>query len=186
MPDLWIVDVIKRYGNVIQRWGNRYIVQADDLTAAEDAVPIIVVAEKAIHSAYVNFERARVSSMVENDTLFTNLYLAGTGDVVVTTPALPAITTLNVIVPVSGSGRPSRKFYHTFFTSDQMSDVTPQEWDGLLLPDFETAVNTMILECETASVPIVDPQGQLWSQQAYAVPGFGFHQFHKQSPRQPL
>jgi hypothetical protein len=186
MPDLWIVDVIKRYGNVINRWGNRYLISADDITAASDAVPTIVVAEKALHSQYVNFERVRVSSVTQNDTLFQNLYLGGTGDVVVTDPALPAITCLDIIVPVSGFGRPSRKYYHTFFTADQMSTTNPQEWLGTLLTDWEDVVNQLITDLQGLGTPIVDPQGQLWFQGAYVVPGFGFHQFHKQSPRQPL
>lgn len=186
MSEKWIVDIIKRYGNVINRWGNRYLVLADDITSALDAVPPIVAGEKAVSSQYVNFERARISSFVANDTLFENFYLAGTGDIVVTGPALPGITTVNVAFPVSGSGRPSFKYYHGFLTQDQMSTTNPQEWLGSLIPTWESALDTMISDCLTAGVPIVDPQGQLWTNFSHVYPGFGFHQFHKQSPRQPL
>jgi hypothetical protein len=186
MPELFIIDVIKRFGSVIHRWGNRYLVLAEDITAASETVPDIVAGEKAFHSQYVNFERARVSSAVANDTLYENVYLSGTGDIVPVNLALPAITTMNVIVPVSGFGRPSRKFYHLFVDASYMSTTNDQEWLGSLVGTCGEAMVTMQGSLLALDTPLVDPQQQLWTNNIIVDPLFGFHQFHKQSPRQPI
>jgi hypothetical protein len=186
MPELWIVDVIKRFGSVIQRWGNRYLILAEDITAAADAVPAIETAEKAIHSQYVNFERARVSSYAANDTLYQNVYLTGTGDIVPAGLAGPLQVCVNVVVPVSGFGRPSRKFYHPCLDASYYDTVTDQSWLGSFVGNVGEAMVTLQGTLLSLDTPLADPQEQLWTNDIIVQSLFGYHQFHKQSPRQPL
>lgn len=179
----FIVDITKRYGNVTYEWGNRYIVNAADLTDASSVAAILVTGEKVIHSSFVEFIQARVATVAANDGNYITLPLTGFGEQVPDGLPLPAITTVNVEVQIAGFGRPGRKFYHPFLDPSYMSTVKEFSWlDGYLTTVFD-AVIQMISDANDNGTPIVRDPDHEWLEAIAVQRLFGYHQFTKQSPR---
>lgn len=182
MSDLFIVDVKKRYIGNLQPWGNRYIIRADDLTAAQAAGPIIAVAEKNFHSQAVEFLQYRVATLEANDGLYISAPITGFGDLVPDGVIIPIQTCVRVDFSVAGFGRPSRKFYHVCVGVGSTDDV--QRWDAATVEAVDDGVQSMLGALESAGVPMVDPQDQTVTGNSVMF-DYAYHQFHKRSTHNP-
>lgn len=157
MAPFFIVDVTKEHGATLQQWGNRYIIQADDLTAAASAVSIIVPYEKDFHFNGVNFLQARVSTLVPDDGLYVTVPLTGTGTKAVTGKTMPLFCCMRADFLTLGFGRPSRKYYHTGF--DDVFYDADFTFDDTYLSDTFGDLEAMIADLSANATDWVDPQG---------------------------
>lgn len=175
----FIIDITKLCVSKNQRFGNRYIVEAADVTAAAAAVDPIVTAEKVIHSGDVAFINGRVADRIPGTDVYISLPLSGVGTAGDATQQLPIVLTTNVQFIVAGFGRPSRKFYHACLNE---SFQDGGQWVDSYATNVLAALTTLISDATAAGAPIVDPQGQAW-----VTPVFrklvGTHQFTKRSRR---
>lgn len=177
---IYIVDVSKLLQGTLQSWGNRYLINAGDLTEAASAAPIIVAAERAFHSESVEFTQARVATLAANDGLYLTLPQAGNGSRPVDGNVAPIQCCVRVDFQVSGFGRPSRKFYHTGCGTNEIDPG--QRWETAVLADTDAAVAQLISDLGDNGTFWVDPQGQEVIQQS--VKGLiAYHQFTKASKR---
>lgn len=150
---LFIVDVTKQHSITLQTWGNRYIVNASDLTDAASAAPIIADSESEFHFERVNFVQARVATVTANDGIYVTVPLTNVGQNPITGKEMPLFLTLDGVFQVSGFGRPLRKFWHTCF-DDTFYD-TDYTYDDAFLSSARTSVITMIDNLETNGTPWV-------------------------------
>lgn len=186
MSSIFIIDITKQHSVSQIKWGNRYLVRANDLTDASSAVGTLTALEIAVHQATVDLVQARVSTVESSNDDYLTIPLASAGSVGETGPEMPAITTINVEVVVAGFGRPSRKFYHGFYGTSAMHLTLPQRWSSTRETAVFEAMQEAIDLLSSNSTPLVDPDNQEWTTAVIVQRTFGSHQFHKRSPRQPI
>jgi hypothetical protein len=103
-------------------WTNRYWVNADTISNAQDAGDDIVAAEKLIHAAYVDFISMRTSlATEENPSVYLVKPLSGEGGRTVTT-VVPLTVCLRVLLQ-KGPGRPDVKYYRGCVQASDIADV---------------------------------------------------------------
>jgi hypothetical protein len=139
MAPVFIVDITKRHHTTLESWGNRYLIETSDLTAAATAVPIIVAAEKAFHFDCIDFMSGRVSTDTPDDGLWVTIPLEGNGDQVTAEKTMPLFLAMEAVFLTSGFGPTLRKYYHTGFdTATYDADFTFD--DGLLSSALDALV----------------------------------------------
>lgn len=181
----FIIDYTKRHSVSQITWGNRYLVLATDLTEAISALDALTPLEVAVHQATVEILQARVATLAANDGLYVSVPLSEVGSVGETGPEMPAITTINVEMLAAGFGRPSRKYYHGFYGTSAMHLTVAQRWSDARVTAVRDAMLTAIGALQDNATPMCDPDEQLITEAVIVQRLFGFHQFHKQSPRTP-
>lgn len=182
---MFIIDFTKEHSVNLQKWGNRYLIRADDLTEAISAVPLFEDLERGAHSEGVAILQARVATVAANDGLYLNVPLDWVGTQATDDVILPLITTMNLEIIPDGFGRPSRKYYHPCVGPSLCSTTLFQQWLPTFLSDVRDAMIATITACNSNSTPLVDPDDQPLTEAVIAQRQFGFHQFHKRSPRTP-
>lgn len=160
-------------------FGNRYLVEADDLASANAASSAIVARERDFHFTSVTFLYVRTSDTAPNTDVFTTTPLDGTGFRTAATQLLPSILTVNVKIGVAGGGRPSRKFYHVGAGEGEQD---ASKWAPSYLTLVKGDLEGMIADVQTYDVLLVDPQGSPWAA-VVAQEQVGTHQWSKRSKR---
>lgn len=150
---VFIVDITKQHTTTLESWGNRYLVNAADLTDAASCVPIIANAEKEFHFDNISFVQGRVATFAPNDGLYNTIPLTGVGAKAVTGKQMPLFCTLDVVLRAEGFGRPARKYYHTGFDDTFYdNDFT---YDDTFLSDVLASVTGLIEDLSNNSTPWV-------------------------------
>lgn len=163
-------------------FGNRYLVEADDLATATAASTAIVARERDFHFNSVTFLYVRSSDIAPNTDIFTTTPLDGTGFRETTTQRLPSILTVNMKIGVAGGGRPSRKFYHIGAGEEQQIDG---KWVASYLSLVKGDLEGMITDVQAYDALLVDPQGSPWTT-VVAQEQVGTHQWSKRSKRRSI
>lgn len=163
-------------------FGNRYLVEADDLATATAASTAIVARERDFHFNSVTFLYVRSSDITPNTDVFTTTPLDGTGFRETTTQRLPTILTVNMKIGVAGGGRPSRKFYHIGAGEEQQIDG---KWVASYLSLIKGDLEGMITDVQAYDALLVDPQGSPWTT-VVAQEQVGTHQWSKRSKRRTI
>jgi len=181
---LFIVDIKKAQHTTRENWGNRYIVQADDLSTARDCGFIIVEFEKEIHFDNIDFISLRTSTVTTFDSDFFSDPLSGNGGVLTDGNVMPLFCTLDMKLASSAGGRHGLKFYHTGFGSGTYDgDFTYDDTylDGALASfvSFQTGL-------VGAGGSLVSPDGSKTYTTATFVEQVMSHQFTKASKRNPV
>lgn len=148
----YIVDITKQHQTTLESWGNRYLVNAADLTDAASAVPIIVGQEKNIHFSNINFLQARVATFVANDGVYVTIPLDEVGQVPLTGKQMPLFLVVETVIQAAGFGRPMRKYYHTGF--DDVHYDADFTYDDDFLDD--------VLTCQTQIIDLLSDNGTPW------------------------
>lgn len=144
-----------------REWSNTYLIEADDLTAAEAAATVLGPLEVMLHGSQVLISRIRVSDIVVDTDVFSVVVvnLHGTAFVMATEDWLPLFNTVRVDIGVAGGGRPSRKYYRPPIQEEaQLRGILNTTYTDL----FTGVVGDMISEVSTAGGQLVDPDGQAW------------------------
>lgn len=163
-------------------FGNRYLVEADDLATATAAGTAIVARERDFHFNSVTFLYVRSSDITPNTDVFTTIPLDGTGFRETTSQRLPSILTVNMKIGVAGGGRPSRKFYHIGAGEEQQTDG---KWVASYLSLVKGDLEGMITDVQAYDALLVDPQGSPWTT-VVAQEQVGTHQWSKRSKRRTI
>lgn len=131
---VFAVDIEKhRAGHEEVPWTNQYHIQETTLDHAVVGGLKIVVAEQAIHSTTVHFDRYRVSTVLEDDAVFTTLPLNLDGLVVEGGDPLPAFLAFRLDFTPS-FGRNGRKFFHTCWgESAQANGIWTSEYVDVVI-----------------------------------------------------
>jgi hypothetical protein len=182
---LFIVDITKQHSVSLQTWGNRYLVDTTDLTAASSAAPIIGAYEQTVHSEGVLILQARIATLEANDGLYVNVPMDLVGLLDAEDKLLPLITTINLEMVPNGFGRPSRKYYHPCVGMTYVSATLFQQWDTTFLAGIRDGFVTLIEDLIANDTPLNDPDGQRLTNLVVAQRQYGSHHFHKRSPRTP-
>lgn len=147
----FIVDITKQHAVTLESWGNRYLVNAADLTDASSAAPIIASAEASFHFGGIEFVQARVATLTANDGVYVTIPLTNVGQMAVTGKTMPLFCTLDVVAHPSGFGRPLRKYYHTGF-DDVFYDADFTYDDALLSTVFDN-ITQMVSDLNDNGTP---------------------------------
>jgi hypothetical protein len=184
MP-LFIVDITKSVNAGQFEWGNRYLINAADLTDASSAVAIVAGREAEFHGALVEFTQGRVATATPFDGEYNTVPLSLTGELLTSDALLPPITTINTEVRIAGFGRPGRKYFHPFLDLNFMSAVRPFCWLDTYVSDVLDKMVLMIGDMSDNGTPIVKDLDHEWLEVVVVQRAYGYHQFNKQSPRPP-
>lgn len=168
------VDIEKLYQG--EYWTNRYFVEATNLIAAQGHGQSIVTVERGLHKAVVEFTKFRTSDVVPNTDIYVTTPINLAGTVAVNGELLPLFNVLRVDFGVLGAGRPSRKFYRLPVGEGEQSD-------GRFLLDTLSSIVGLL--APLLSIPITDPQGQLWNSAAPAR-AVGMRQLRRGAKRRLL
>ena len=178
---LFNVTIKKRDATTRQSWGNRYILDAADLDAANvSANDIILTREKAMHYETVEFLEVLVSSREAFDSIFVSTPVSGLGVLTIGGNQMPLFCVVEVAIAATAAGRPGRKFYHVGAGVDSVE--TALNWDNATLTAVTSNLGTMLSDLSTASTPMVLPGGGTL-ETAIAYSDIRSHQFTKASKR---
>jgi len=181
---LFNIDVTKVHSITRENWGNRYYVNAADLTDAASAAPIIVTGEKAFHFDNIEFLQARVSTVAPFDSSYVTVPLTGNGSKILTGKQMPLFLCMEVKFPVFGFGKPLMKYYHTGF--DDVFYDADFTYDDTLLSDALTALQDMLSDLQTNGTPMVKDGDHEALLNPIVRTLVLSHQFTKASKRNPL
>jgi hypothetical protein len=157
MAAVFVLDITKQHHSTLESWGNRYLIETTDLTAAASAVPIVVAAEKAFHFDCVDFLSARVSTDTPDDGLWITVPLEGHGGQISTGKTMPLFLAMEARFLTSGFGPTLLKYYHTGF--DDVFYDADFTYDDALLTDALDALTAMISDLADNDTTYVKREG---------------------------
>lgn len=115
------VSIVKQVNNTT--WSNRYVVFADDISAAETAANSILAIERTAHASLVSFVGMKIDNTIIGSPDNKTVGLTGTGSNAEASDYLPLHNTVRVVFHTA-TGRPSQKYLRApVFESYQTAGV---------------------------------------------------------------
>lgn len=114
-----------------ENWANVYHVSADDISDLSGIGNSIFLTEKEFHLDVVTFTNARVSTIAEDDEIFSVQPINASGERASSDTPLPLFNTLRVDLQ-AGTGRPGRKYYRGVLMESDNLDVQGSIASGIL------------------------------------------------------
>lgn len=180
MP-LFTIQIFKHLSSTPDReWTNVYHVFRSGIPEAEDDAQAIATMEQSIHQGVVQFSRARVSTTVEGDSVFSVVPLgfagAGAGS-----DLLPLFNTVRVDVLTSNLGRPDRKYYRLpIDEGGQTNGVLTSAVQSTV----QSAVQSLIDDLNATEGVLVAADTGIW-QTATVITAVQMRQLHRRRRRAP-
>lgn len=107
MPTIYRVQIVKSLP--LQAWSNDYIIHEETIEDAEDVLNDLVTFERNMHMDAVQFDYARISTVLPDDRYFRHIALNLAG-LLSTSDYLPIFNAIRVDMPTSTSD-PCRKYF---------------------------------------------------------------------------